>query len=377
MWTPTHSRFEMHQTRNEVTTFRDNRRSRTGRPAFTLIELLVVIAIIALLVSILLPSLQAARQQASKVKCGAQFRDIGGGMATYFAEENDWIPGVNTSGSTVRQHRYDEDYNHADLPVQTFDWMTPVFTRIMKLPERRSTRFHFILDHWQCPSVAPDGPAIYSGTLPPDIEDFEAEPFPLVTVSYLMPAMFQYWGQAQASEIVGRYKGNNQAFTAEVASSLWEVVVNDYKSNVNRIGTPGTKIMAADGTRYVGLDGGTLTHDIDVHPWRSNRFQSFSDPGGWWQGATAYGVGPRDKTVDGRPIVYPSPSEGQNQKWTYRHGSARDVREKSINSLFFDNHVESLTNRESREIRYWYPRGGVVKKPNEGMTLVPMDYVVP
>ncbi|GMU36288.1 MAG: type II secretion system protein [Planctomycetota bacterium] len=367
----------MHQTRNEVTTFRDNRRSRTGRPAFTLIELLVVIAIIALLVSILLPSLQAARQQARKVKCGAQFRDIGGGMATYFAEENDWIPGVNTSGPTVRQHRYDEDYNHADLPVQTFDWMTPVFTRIMKLPEKRSTRFHFMLDHWQCPSVAPDGPAIYSGTLPPDIEDFEAEPFPLVTVSYLMPAMFQYWGQAQASEIVGRYKGNNQAFTAEVGDDIWEVVVSDYKSNVNRIGTPGTKIMAADGTRYVDLDGGALTHDIDVHPWRSSLFQSFSDPGGWWQGATAFGAGRRDKTVDGRPIVYASPSDGQNQKWSYRHGSARDVRDKSINSLFFDNHVESLTNRESREIRYWYPRGGVVKKPNEGMTLVPMDYVVP
>jgi prepilin-type N-terminal cleavage/methylation domain-containing protein len=56
--------------------------------AFTLIELLVVVALIALLLSILLPSLGRARQQARAVKCLAQLREVGNGMLQYHTEEH-------------------------------------------------------------------------------------------------------------------------------------------------------------------------------------------------------------------------------------------------------------------------------------------------
>ena len=63
----------------------------SGQPtaAFTLIELLVVVAIIALLISILLPSLQGARRQTRQLLCATNLRSMGQSALLYASENKD------------------------------------------------------------------------------------------------------------------------------------------------------------------------------------------------------------------------------------------------------------------------------------------------
>jgi prepilin-type N-terminal cleavage/methylation domain-containing protein len=76
---------------------RDRRRGTTGQ-AFTLIELLVVIAIIALLIAILLPSLEAARRQAKQSTCLSRITGIAKSSRVYETDDpNGW--GIPAHGS--------------------------------------------------------------------------------------------------------------------------------------------------------------------------------------------------------------------------------------------------------------------------------------
>lgn len=362
--------------------------------AFTLIELLVVVAIIALLISILLPSLKCARETARAAKCGVQLRGVGTGLQTYASENNSWFPGANTTGIVASAAKYSASKLRRDyVPVQNYDWMSPVLKYDTAFGANRAERFQTLINEYRCPTFDgvkidyPYPPGLAASLDRTDFTDNIIETY--APLSYLMPIHFQFWGQDYLHRVLAKVPvddaGHYTTVEAKVCNRGWEAFHEGaYTSRMDKIGPSARKIAAADGMRFLTANGEI---DFDVSP-EAGDFGSFTSSGAWWAGSTEYGVKNGTLNWDDTPTSqganYPQ-AKGQNLVWSYRHGctdrgqltsSVRDNKG-AINAMFFDGHVARLEDKASRNIEFWYPTGSIVKKLGEGLTDVPVGYEVP
>ena len=79
-----------------------------ARTAFTLVELLVVLALVGLLVALMLPGLDAAREMGRRALCAANQRQIYAGAVLYAGDEDGRLPGMgggDPGGPTIHYNQ--------------------------------------------------------------------------------------------------------------------------------------------------------------------------------------------------------------------------------------------------------------------------------
>jgi prepilin-type N-terminal cleavage/methylation domain-containing protein/prepilin-type processing-associated H-X9-DG protein len=102
---------------------RQVRSSAVRRAGFTLVELLVVIGIIAVLVAILLPALTKAREQAKRIQCMSNQRQIATAFVMYCHENKDWFPSPAVfGGPSATALGYGNQPAPAGYPADWIGW---------------------------------------------------------------------------------------------------------------------------------------------------------------------------------------------------------------------------------------------------------------
>jgi len=133
------------------------RRRRPG--GFTLIEVLVVIAIIGVLVALLLPAVQAARQAAMRAQCLNNLKQVGIALHNYYEVNNTFPPGYvshdeeKTAGSgtsgAIANCRPDPVVPNQMVGHPGWAWGTMLLPQLEQTPSFNEINFQFTAIDWE------------------------------------------------------------------------------------------------------------------------------------------------------------------------------------------------------------------------------------
>ncbi len=345
-----------------------------SRRAFTLVELLVVIGIIALLISILMPSLSKAREAARSVSCMANLRAIGQGMQLYVSQYKGNIPG---SPWTSGRHLWRDNGASASVlytrtnvptgPTEYFDFIAPLAQVMgLKLPNTTDGRIRAwqyydgnSLRQFQCPSNF--------GTLATLYGSNPGAPFQTVgqSISYGTAGIFLMQPNPNQYNTSTGWGG----FMRDT-NNYWDLP-GGYTPRITRIGASSTKIYAYDSgkwSRPIANAPPTYSYQAVDESVINSTF-------------TDYGAFHGNSKSLNRKGAYTTLTAGENDAriFGFRHGTKKARANKSMyrfNAVFFDGHVENIADIDGANPAMWMPRGTVMT-PNPATNVGDGPYVSP
>ena len=309
---------------------------------FTLVELLVVIGIIALLISILLPTLGQARKSAKSIACRSNLRSSTQGMLLYANANDGYLPG---SPNTTGWRWMNNPVTGAAYPdvVDIWDWATPITAAFGdETPDLTSDAERIA---WYTELVNRD---IF---MCPENEGVEAQEFGGSTygtrqwnsystgIEFMMKPEGAYGSQSFRAAPYGRLTQRNDRVA----------LPGGYAPKLTKVGAATRKAFLVDGSRY--LAGSTPTWN----PSPTTSFGgNFGDQGTYSRFANGHN---RDKVPGNTNGVTAGPFDSR-VLWGRHSKSVEPNRRGGVfnaNMAFFDGHVENLDDLEFADPVKWLP----------------------
>lgn len=297
---------------------------------FTLIELLVVVSIIALLVAILLPSLNSARKSSQAAVCTAHLNGAGKAMQLWAVDNNGKFPGPNTSGKKITNGYVFKNTSRTE-PTQNCDWITPALGDTFSLPSDRKGKLRAIFNNqMKCPSNG----EFYSGEYPSASLFTAAEARTLSVISYSSPIGMHINAGGKSDPV----PPGKSAFASTI-----DVTTSGHQTSVQGVFSPQLKVWAMDGARYVDAAGVCTYNNLP-----------YQDDGGNFM-ATAPAVISTSALGDPYRIDRTTLKvQSLGRTFAFRHFD-------TINAVFFDTHAAKLNLDEAIKPQYFFPSGSTVR----------------
>jgi prepilin-type processing-associated H-X9-DG protein len=318
--------------------------------AFTLVELLVVIGIIAILIGVLLPTLNSARKSANTIKCAANLRAIGQLVTDYTARYRGTYP----AAFIYAGHKIENGVQTPDKQTGgVIHWSYALFPKnalpnsLTQSPPPDPSSFDMPFDLFRCPEFVNGGLPPQSPT-PDNLDPGQTVEGP-GTVDYQAPRV-AYTPNAAImpnNKFTVGFQSTKNPFhfvRAGTFKGASEIVLMTEFSDLSPV--------VQDKSRFTGEPASKSNRPVNgfvVDGQTNPNIETFAP------GMAFHAALPADLSKV-KPIDYQTGSVNSKTRldWVGRiHGSTRDWWKKKTNFLYVDGHVETKLLEETLTPFQW------------------------